>query len=266
MRARLLAAVPVWFCLSGVVFATPDTPTMVVPVNDTITYSTRPWFTAMVNDPTSAHKVNHVIVSIDNRATYCASGNVRVDDSCPNPPGCLPNSLTFTGLPATSGLVKHRYIAPKLPAGIYYVCVKAGCDGGTLSAWSTERKFTVVDPVPAFTDTPYVSEATAIKMAHFNELRLIIINIRSYWNAGSFTWSGDYPLTVRIPALNVRVEHMQNLRDALGDPFVSATGTAPTVPCTTPIVSPAFTDNPVTKDTAIRFIHINELRDKVRIP
>ena len=121
-------------------------------------------------------------------------------------------------------------------------------DPGGLSA---AQAFTVtVEAMRApFTDDPIVPGVTPIKAVHFTELRTRIDALRSAAGVPRFSWTD---LVLRAGVTRVRRVHLLELRAALAGAY-SAAGRA----------APRWTDPSPTAGTAIRAVHVTELRAAV---
>jgi hypothetical protein len=99
-----------------------------------------------------------------------------------------------------------------------------------------------------FDDDPLISTATAIRAIHFYQLRGRIDALRKRFGLAPVMWTD--PILTGLP---VNTSHVQQMRDALTAAFLAAS-----------VTPPVFTDDPlVARQTVIRTIHLQQLRDAV---
>ena len=101
-----------------------------------------------------------------------------------------------------------------------------------------------------FTDDPLVPGVTAVKAAHFRELRTRIDGLRTQSGLSSYAWTDP---ALRAGATRVRAMHLTELRAALNQAYAAAGQPRPT-----------YSDASVGAGTTpIRAVHVNELRAAV---
>jgi M6 family metalloprotease-like protein len=88
--------------------------------------------------------------------------------------------------------------------------------------------FVYSNPVPvAFTDTPLVSNSTAIKRVHITELRTRIDALRlQYGGLGAFPYTTDPTITPGVTS--IKAQHILEMRAALAPAYLTATGNTAT--------------------------------------
>ena len=121
-------------------------------------------------------------------------------------------------------------------------------DPGGLSA-TQAFTVTVAAMGAPFTDDPIVPGVTPVRAVHFTELRTRIDALRSAAGVPRFSWTD---LVLRAGVTRVRRVHLLELRAALAEAY-SAAGRA----------APRWTDPSPTAGTAIRAVHVTELRAAV---
>ena len=99
-----------------------------------------------------------------------------------------------------------------------------------------------------FTDDPIVPGVTAVKAAHFTELRTRIDVLRETHGLGRFRWTNP----ILAAGVRIRGVHMSELRTALQQTYAAANRT------------PGFITESVRPGWEIHAWHINDLRDAVK--
>lgn len=107
----------------------------------------------------------------------------------------------------------------------------------------------VVRPVSAFTDSVLSPGSTVIRVAHVTELRAHVDSLRAREGLSPFDWSDPNPAA---GTTLVRAQHVIDLRAALSEVYI-ALGRSES----------AYTDSTLSVGTAIKSVHIDELRARV---
>ncbi|MBI2821380.1 MAG: fibronectin type III domain-containing protein [Acidobacteria bacterium] len=128
----------------------------------------------------------------------------------------------------------------------YSYRIKASNAGGD-SAYSSEVS-SATGAAAAFSDDPIVAGVTPVRAVHVSELRQAVNSVRACARLAASSWSN-----LALAGDPVYAADVQELRDSLG-PALSALGTQ----------TPAYTDNPVATGTAIKKVHVDELRQAVQ--
>jgi len=204
------------------------------------TYNTRPW---IYFNPGTTSEVNDVRIQIDNNSDFSSPEYDRTASAG--------YEAEFYPLPTSGGTIRHR-VDTALSPGTYYVRVMVWLSAtiNRTSAWSASITMKIASV--SWTDAPYVTAGTTLlKAAHFNEIRTVIDNLRSFRGSGAYTYT-NFPVA---SGNLIKATDITELRTALTAPYNAATGSDPT-----------FTDSITGGSTLIRAIHINELRDKCILP
>jgi microcystin-dependent protein len=106
-----------------------------------------------------------------------------------------------------------------------------------------------VSVIPPFTDDPLTAGSTMIRAVHITELRTRINALRARVNLGAFVFTDP---SLSSGTTMVRAQHIQELRTALLQAYASAGLTPPT-----------FTDAALAAGSAIKAVHVAELRSAV---
>jgi hypothetical protein len=122
--------------------------------------------------------------------------------------------------------------------------------GGPLDLGYTGAAWIFATFVP-FTDDLLTPGVTVIKAAHVVELRTRIDSLRAQYGLGAFYWT-DPTLTVGFTP--VRAQHVLQMRQALREAYLVA-GRTP----------PSYSDPDLTIGTAIKVVHISELRAAILV-
>jgi hypothetical protein len=152
----------------------------------------------------------------------------------------------FSSLPMTPGTFYSRSIPAGVvvrPAGVEYYLEAADAAGNVRRLPSGSGTYPVVVGTSSFTDDPLVAGTTAIKAAHFTELRTAIAALTP------FTWVEPTP----TPGGIVRAAVLTELRTALTAAYAAKGKPAP-----------KYTDPSPTAGVVIKALHLNELRALVR--
>lgn len=105
-------------------------------------------------------------------------------------------------------------------------------------------------PVP-FTDQPLSVGSTLVRAAHVTELRTRIDAMRTHYSLGAFAYTTP-ALTVGTTV--ILAQHIQDLRNALAPVYTAAT-----------LSPPSYTDPNLANGTAIKAVHVTELRNAVLV-
>lgn len=100
-----------------------------------------------------------------------------------------------------------------------------------------------------FTDDPLTAGSTAIRAVHLTELRTRIDAVRVTRQLSGYAWTG---VTVTAGSTLIQAAHITELREALRQAYVAAGLTPPT-----------YTDPGLAAGTAVKAVHIAELRAAV---
>jgi len=103
-----------------------------------------------------------------------------------------------------------------------------------------------------FTDPTIAPLGTLVSAVHITNLRAAINQLRSFYQAGTFTFTDD---TLAPGSTQIRATHLTELRTALCGAYTTAERTCPTY-LTDPTITP--------RETIVKAQHLREIRENVR--
>jgi microcystin-dependent protein len=124
----------------------------------------------------------------------------------------------------------------------------AKCKNGTANQWSPVATVPAIETsgTTTFTDDPLTAGSSAIRAVHVTELRARIDAVRAGFALPPFDWT-DPVLTAGTTGL--KAQHILDMRTALLQAYANGG-----------LVAPTFTDPALGAGTAIKAVHIAELR------